>query len=121
MNTDQIHIRGLQLVAPHGVYDEERQEGRRFTVDMDVWTPIEGAGTHDELKETIDYCVLSQVIMDVLQGPSKFLIESLATQIVHQVFQTVPTIQRVRVTVWKRALGVPGDPERVGVTMERDR
>lgn len=121
MRTDQIHIRGLSLLAPHGVYDEERQEGRQFRVDLDAHVPIAVAGEQDALLKTVDYRILSEAILRVLQGPSKNLIESLATEIVQEVFTSAPAVQRVRVTVWKRALGVPGDPENVGVTIDRQR
>lgn len=121
MRTDQIHVRGLRLLAPHGVYDEERTEGRQFHVDLDAHVPVGEAGAEDALLKTVDYRVLSEAILRVLNGPSKSLIESLATEIVDEVFESAPTVERVRVTVWKRALGVPGDPEQVGVTIDRQR
>lgn len=121
MRTDQIHVRGLTLVAPHGVYDEERREGRQFRVDLDAHVPIAQAGKQDALLKTVDYRVLCEAILTVLNGPSKSLIESLATEIVDEVFLCAPTVERVRVTVWKRALGVPGDPQEVGVTIDRQR
>jgi len=121
MRTDQIHIRGLSLLAPHGVYDEERKEGRQFRVDLDAHVPVAVAGEQDALPKTVDYRILSEAILRVLNGPSKNLIESLATEIVQEVFASAPSVERVRVTVWKRALGVPGDPEQVGVTLDRQR
>lgn len=121
MRTDQIHVRGVTVVAPHGVYDEERREGRQFRVDLDAHVPIAEAGAQDALLKTVDYRDLSEAILRVLHGPSKSLIETLATEIVDEVFQSAPAVERVRVTVWKRALGVPGDPEQVGVTIDRQR
>lgn len=121
MRTDQIHVRGLTILAPHGVYDEERIEGRQFRVDLDAHVPIAQAGEEDALLKTVDYRVLCEAILRVLNGPSKSLIESLATEIVQEVFKSAPPVERVRVTVWKRALGVPGDPDQVGVTIDRDR
>jgi|SRR5690554_1833908 len=121
MNSDQIHIRGLQVVAPHGVYPEEREEGRSFTVDLDAFLGVADAGQNDALAQTVDYRDLSTAILKVLHGPSRSLIEALAEEITAEIFETVAAVQRVRVTVWKRALGVPGDPERVGVTIDRHR
>lgn len=121
MSSDQIHIRGLHVVAPHGVYQEERDEGRSFTVDLDAFLGVAEAGHNDALAQTVDYRDLSTAILKVLNGPSRSLIEALAEEITAEIFNTVEPVQRVRVTVWKRALGVPGDPERVGVTIDRDR
>lgn len=121
MSSDQIHIRGLHVVAPHGVYQEERDEGRSFTVDLDAFLGVADAGQNDALAQTVDYRDLSTAILKVLNGPSRSLIEALAEEITTEILNTVAPVQRVRVTVWKRALGVPGDPERVGVTIDRHR
>lgn len=121
MASDQIHIRGLHMVARHGVYEEERIEGRSFWVDLDAMVPTKPAGETDDLDRTVDYRRLTSAILSVLEGPGRNLIETLAESIAMQVFADIPVIESVRVTVWKRALGVPGDPERVGVTIERHR
>lgn len=121
MSSDQIHIRGLHVVAPHGVYQEERDEGRAFTVDLDAFISVREAGRNDALQQTVDYRDLSSAILRVLGGPSRSLIEALAEEICEEALRTVDVIDGVRVTVWKRAKGVPGDPERVGVTIERHR
>lgn len=121
MSSDQIHIRGLQMVAPHGVYAEEREEGRSFSVDLDAYLGVREAGQSDALDRTVDYRDLSTAILQVMHGPSRNLIEALAEEIAVEVLATIAAVERVRVTVWKRALGVPGDPERVGVTIERQR
>lgn len=121
MASDQIHIRGLHLVASHGVYEEERIEGREFTVDLDASVSTLAAGESDALDRTVDYRMLTTEILAVLQGPGRNLIETLAEEITARILQEIPVIDEVRVTVWKRALGVPGDPERVGVTITRRR
>lgn len=121
MTSDQIHIRGLHIVAPHGVYQEEREEGRAFTVDLDAFISVREAGRNDALQQTVDYRDLSAAILRVLDGPSRSLIETLAEEICEEVLRTVEVIDSVRVTVWKRAIGVPGDPDRVGVTITRQR
>lgn len=121
MASDQIHIRGLHVVASHGVYEEERVEGRSFSVDLDAFVATRPAGVTDELDRTVDYRALTSAILSVLEGPGRNLIETLAESIAAKVLSDISAIEAVRVSVWKRALGVPGDPERVGVTIERRR
>lgn len=121
MATDQIHIRGLHVHAGHGVYAEEREEGRAFTVDLDAFVATRAAGESDALDHTVDYRALTRCALRVLEGPGRNLIETLAESIADEVLHEISAIERVRVSVWKRALGVPGDPERVGVTIERAR
>lgn len=119
MSTDHIHVRGLTLRAPHGVYEEERVEGREFTVDIDAAVPVVRAGHSDELQHTVDYRGLTSAALSVLEGPSRNLIETLAERICEAVFEQNPPVLQVRVSVWKKATGVPGDPSMVGVTIER--
>lgn len=121
MDRDQIHIRGLHVHAPHGVYEEERIEGRSFWVDLDAYVGTSSAGESDDLAKTVDYRALTTAILSVMEGPSRNLIEALAEEIADAVLSDVPAVDQVRVSVWKRALGVPGDPERVGVTIHRHR
>lgn len=121
MERDQIHIRGLHVHAPHGVYEEERLEGRSFWIDLDAYVGTAEAGESDDLAQTVDYRDLTTAILSVMEGPSRNLIEALAEEIADAVFAAVRVVAQVRVSVWKRALGVPGDPERVGVTIVRRR
>ena len=118
---DVIHVHNLQFVGFHGVYDEERAEGRRFAMDIDVETATVEAGHSDALGDTVDYRDVAQVAVDVMQGESVHLIETLAERICAGIFDRLPAVQTVRIAIRKYATGVPGDPEWVGLTIERRR
>jgi dihydroneopterin aldolase len=49
------------------------------------------------------------------------LVEHLAAQVCERVLARHAAVERVTVTVSKRATGVPGDPGRVGVRISRGR
>ena len=51
----EIFVEGLEFVGAHGVYEEERVEGRRFRVDFLVQTSRDQSSASDDLEETIDY------------------------------------------------------------------
>lgn len=118
MTYDTIIVHDLELTGRHGVYDEERAEGRRFAFDAEVDIPAGSLGTADALGRTVDYRDVAQVIVDVVRGPSVHLIETLAEEICRRILADLP-VARVRLSVRKFATGVPGGPSWVGVRMER--
>lgn len=117
----RIFVEGLEFVGPHGVYEEERLEGRRFRVDLAVETRRVDAAGSDALEDTIDYRGLADIVLEVGQGPSVHLIERMSDEILTRVFARYAQVDAARVTIRKFATGVPGDPECVGVELERRR
>ncbi len=118
MPYDTITVHELEIRGCHGVYEEERVEGRRFSFDAEVDIPAGSLGVSDELGRTVDYRDVAKVIVEVVDGPSVHLIETLAEEICARILAELP-VERVRLSVRKFATGVPGDPAWVGVRMER--
>lgn len=110
-----VFVEGLTFTGRHGVYEEERRDGRRFCVDLRVEVP---AAPRDLIGDTVDYRGLAECILSVGLGPSVELIETLASRILDAVFSRF-AVSHAEVTVRKKATGVPGDPEWVGVREER--
>lgn len=118
----RIFIEGLEFVGPHGVYDEERREGRRFRVDLAVALQHAAQGrTSDELEDTLDYRALASLVLEVGQGPSVALIERMGELILARLFAEHPGVSQAELTIRKFATGVPGEPECVGVSFTRER
>jgi len=117
----RIFIEGLEFLAAHGVYEEERREGRRFRVDLAVELSRNQGCESDELEDTIDYRDLSQAVLDVARGPSVSLIEHMGEQILALLFTRHARIERAQITIRKFATGVPGEPDCVGITLEHSR
>jgi dihydroneopterin aldolase len=118
---DTVLVRNLQFHAHHGVFDEERAEGRRFAVDVEVDVARTAAGETDELRDTVDYREVAQAVCDVMSGPSHHLVEALAHDMASALFARLPGVHAARIEIRKRATGVPGDPEWVGVRIARHR
>jgi dihydroneopterin aldolase len=104
----------------HGVYEEERREGRRFRVDLEVTLGQGRLSGADQLETTVDYRGLAQAVLDVAQGPSHHLIETLAEDMAALILERHP-VAEVSLTLRKFADGVPGEPECVGVSIHRTR
>ena len=119
--TTTIFVEQLEFTGAHGVYEEERREGRRFLVDLEVDVADGPAATSDALGDTLDYRALAQLILDVGAGPSCALVEHMAAQILDGALARHPEVLCARVTIRKFATGVPGAPRCVGVRMTRAR
>lgn len=118
MRYDIISVHNLEITGHHGVFDEERAEGRRFSFDAEVDVPAGSQGAGDALGRTVDYRAIAEIIVRVVHGPSVHLIETLAERICAEVLRELP-VDRVRLRIRKFATGVPGDPEWVGFSVER--
>lgn len=119
--SDTILVRGLEFLAYHGVYPEERRDGRNFSVDIDAEVSIAPAGQSDDLADTVDYRDLCRIVLEVAQGPSVLLIEKLAEDICGRLLGEIGALKSVRLTIRKFATGVPGEPRWVGLQVYRQR
>jgi dihydroneopterin aldolase len=114
----KVFIEGLSFTGRHGVYEEERRDGRLFCVDLSVEIDF---GGQDTITNTLDYRGLAECILLVGNGPSVDLIETMGERIVDTVFETYPEVTQAEIKVRKKATGVPGEPEWVGMQLSRSR
>jgi len=98
---DRIRLEGMAFSGRHGYSDAERARSQRFTVDIEVETSIERAGTSDLIADTVDYRKLRAIAKDVITGESAHLIEALAERIANRALD-VPGVKAVSVRVAKQ-------------------
>ena len=118
--SDRLFVHGLKFRGCHGVFDEERRDGRDFRVDVEVVLSSRQCGQGDDLVETVDYRDIAQVVLGIAHGPSRHLIETLADEMAMKMLETLP-LDSVDLTLRKYADGVPGDPEWVAIAVHRTR
>jgi dihydroneopterin aldolase len=82
---DRIELRGLTVRGRHGVYGHERTDGQDFVVDITVWIDLVEAAASDDLSDTYDYGVLAQRAAEIVGGPARNLIETVAGEIADDV------------------------------------
>lgn len=97
---DRIELRGLTVRGRHGVLESERADGQDFVVDITVWIDLVDAAASDDLADTYDYGVLAQRAADIVAGPARNLIETVAGEIAEDVM-TDARVHAVEVTVHK--------------------
>lgn len=117
---DRIELRGLTVRGRHGVLDHERAGGQDFVVDITVWIDLVDAAASDELSDTCDYGVLAQRAADIVAGPARNLIETIAGEIAEDIMRD-QRVDAVEVTVHKPGAPMPQTFADVAVVARRSR
>ncbi|KAA3612292.1 MAG: dihydroneopterin aldolase [Calditrichaeota bacterium] len=81
MAANVIRLRNMVFHGYHGVYDEEREIGQRFEVDVEVFTDNFPQGQSDLLRDTVDMYEVHNVVKEVIIGTRYKLVEALAEYI----------------------------------------
>ncbi|HEV2476143.1 MAG TPA: dihydroneopterin aldolase [Candidatus Dormibacteraeota bacterium] len=97
---DRIELRGMSFQGRHGVRPTERERPQEFEVDVEVETDLSAAGASDRLADTVDYTEIRAAVKEVIGGPPKALLESLASAIAERVL-ALPRVEAVSVRVVK--------------------
>ncbi len=118
--TDRIELRGLTIRGNHGVFDYERRDGQDFVIDITVWLELQAAAASDDLADTVDYGGLAQRAADIVAGPPRQLIETVAAEIADDVMRD-ERIHAVEVVVHKPAAPIPLEFTDVAVVARRSR
>ncbi|AKE39944.1 7,8-dihydroneopterin aldolase [Corynebacterium camporealensis] len=118
---DRIELKALECFGYHGVFDEEKREGQPFIVDVTCWLDFAGAAAGDDLEQTVNYAELADVAADIVEGPSRDLIETVATEIAESVIQRFDLLHAVEVTIHKPQAPIPRTFGDVAVVARRSR
>lgn len=117
---DRITLTGLRVHGNHGVFDHEKRDGQQFIVDIVVWLDLAPAAGSDRLTDTVDYGGLADLAAEIVGGPSRDLIETVAGEIADRVLAD-DRIEATEVTVHKPAAPIPRAFTDVAVTVHRTR
>lgn len=98
--TDTITLRGMSFYAYHGCLESERVTGTRYSVDLECSIPLKKAGKSDNLKDTVDYSLLYNIVAAEMATPSN-LLEHVAAKILKQVKYYAPKVKSATVIVTK--------------------
>ena len=113
---DIIKIRGLEVNACHGVHDSEKVEKQPFIFDVDLEVNFFNAAKTDDLKDTVSYSDVCNLIVKIASENIFSLIEKLAYECVFEILDLFP-VQGVKLTVKKPNAPVKHKFDSVGVTV----
>src|SRR3954470_12208984 len=101
MAADSIELRGLRLRAVVGVLPWERRVAQPLDLDLDVVADLSAAGASDDLRDTVDYGRLCEVVETVVVEGRFGLLEALVDRVAAAVLSVDPRIRSVTVAARK--------------------
>lgn len=128
---DRIALTGLKVRGNHGVFVHEKHDGQDFSCDVTLWLDFGAAAASDDLADTVDYGAVAQIAHDVIAGPARDLIETVAVEIAEKLLAVddtaaaaaarPPLLHAVEVTIHKPQAPIPLEFGDVAVTARRSR
>ena len=112
----KVALEGIEFHAYHGAYPEESILGNRFTLDLELETEFREAMLHDNLKDTVDYAKLYQLIKARMDVKVK-LLEHLGHRIISDILKVYPKVTSVRLTLKKHHPALGGIVQYSAVTV----
>ncbi|OUM98965.1 MAG: dihydroneopterin aldolase [Firmicutes bacterium ZCTH02-B6] len=114
---DRISLRNMVFYAYHGAYAVEHELGRRFEVDVDLFTDLRPAGSADELALTINYAEVYAIVKEIVEGGPHKLLETVAETVAARLLAALPAARvTVRVRKPHAPVGGPVDYAEIEIT-----
>jgi dihydroneopterin aldolase len=114
---NKIQLNGVRFYAFHGVSQQERTVGNRFTVDLEVSTDFTKAMADDDLGHTIDYAALYALLKTEMEQPSD-LLEHVGGRILARLAREFPAVSSFRLKIAKQVPPIGADLKECAVVME---
>lgn len=111
-----IQMKGIQLYAFHGVNPQENRVGANFYIDLSLKTNFSRAAQTDDLKETVSYADVYQVVKEEMKIPSQ-LLEHICERIAHKLFQNFPSIEEIDISLTKENPPMGACGKSIGVSV----
>ena len=96
----KIKLKNIKIYAYHGCLSEENLIGGEYLVNLSVFSNLKKSSLSDELKDTVDYVSLLDIVKKEMLSPSK-LLENVVKRVVDKIFLVFPKINKVSLEVSK--------------------
>jgi dihydroneopterin aldolase len=115
-----IAIEGIELYAYHGCLEEEAKIGSKYRVDVYVDVDYSEAALSDDLKQTVDYGQVYDIVKKEMSERSK-LLEHVARRIADSLAVQIPHQAKYKVLVTKYQPPVNGQVASCTVSWESEK
>ena len=114
-----ISIEGIRCYAFHGCMEEEGVIGGEYLVDVTITKDLLLSMESDDLKDTVDYVMVNDVVREQMSIRSK-LIEHVGGRIMNALHQNIPGIKTIELKINKMRPPVNGDVASAIFTVSSD-
>ncbi|MDX1591225.1 MAG: dihydroneopterin aldolase [Balneolaceae bacterium] len=115
---DTITLKSLSFHAKHGYYDEEREKGNQFEVDLVAKGHFKNSAGSQQLSATFDYEKAERIVHAVMTDEPEYLIETLCSKIGEELFIRFSIVKTLIVTVRKLNPPLKTDARYAEISME---
>jgi 7,8-dihydroneopterin aldolase/epimerase/oxygenase len=115
-----ISVEGMEFFAYHGCFAEEQVIGTNFIVDFYFETATSEAEASDDLRKTVNYQTVFQLVKKEMELKSH-LLEHVGRRILDSVMGAFPEILSAEVKISKLNPPLGGKVDRVSVTLGAER
>ena len=95
-----LKIKNIKLWARVGVLEEERESGQLFSLDVFLWTDFKNCTQNDDIKKTIDYSKLVEILKYQSKKICCFTIEKYSDEIL-KIIKREFQLKRIKIILTK--------------------
>lgn len=118
---DKIIMKNLSFYGYHGVLEEENKLGQKFIIDAVLHVDLEEASKSDSVYDTVNYAEVFEIVQYHASIMKYKLIETLAQNIIDEIFEKHKKVQEIEITVKKPEAPVNGIYDYFAVEIRRSR
>ena len=112
----KILLEGMEFFAYHGVYEEEREKGQNFSIDLEILADYSKACYSDKLEDAIDYVQVYELVKAEMAIPSS-LLENVAQRIIDSIQKSFDQIEGIKVKITKLQPPISGKLKGIGIEL----
>jgi 7,8-dihydroneopterin aldolase/epimerase/oxygenase len=113
----KIKLTNIRTFSYHGCLIEESKIGSNYRVDLEIETDLSKSELSDDLKDTVDYVLLNQIVVDEMAIRSN-LLEHVARRIIDSSLSKISSLTYIKVAVSKLNPPIGGDVQQVTIEIE---
>ena len=118
MKTKKI-LEDKKIYAYHGVLPEEAIIGNHYVVSLEVHSDLEKASQSDDLKDTINYAEINDIVHQEM-GVRSQLLEHVIGRIIAKIENQFPQITFIKIKLTKTIPPMPGEMKGVSLEFEKE-
>ncbi len=115
----KVAIEGMEFFAYHGYYDQEKENGNSFIVDIYIDTALEQAAMSDKLSDTINYENVYKATAAVMDQRYN-LLEHIAWQIMEHLHDDLHGVNAIKIRISKLNPPLRGKVGRTFIELEKN-
>lgn len=118
---DKIILKNLVFYGFHGVLSEEKTLGQKFYVDVELSLDLKPAGLSDNVRDTVSYAQVFELVKEKVTNKKYCLLEALAEDIADDILNKYEKVKEVVVVIKKPEAPVQGIFDYFSIEIRRKR